>query len=191
MIKRAIAIAIPFMLFIGCANLHKTQRLTALNPELSVIEIPHSGSATPIRRKRDTLKNLQKFIDSQYQLNFNRYFLPKFNQLSGVIDKQAVSINNLSTTIINMRARSIKTRDSLQRVSNYYQQQVVEMQKTNFQEAKKRSLENQKQIKQLNKITQYLIAGFLTLLIMVIITFVIVMFMNRRLKLLQKSLNYE
>lgn len=193
MVRTIIAFGLSFILFIGCATQHKSYKATSLKPELTAISAPANTTDISVikPRKRDTLRNLQKLIDQQYQLNFDKYFVPKFNQLSGVIERQAGSINNLSNTLVNMRARSIKTRDSLQRISNYYQQQVVELQKSNFEEAKNRSLENKAQIEQLNKITKYLIWGFFTLLIIAIIIFVIVFFISRSVKRLQKALNYE
>lgn len=148
----------------------------------------HDTLITP--RKQMTPEQLQDYLLPFYKANFDKLFLPEFTKLNNIINTQALSIQNLTKMITSIRVRSIRSRDSLQALSTLYQKELIDIQNKNSQQLRLETESNDKQLKKINSIVQYLIIGWAVLIFMIIGLGCAVYLLHNELKKLYKSLNY-
>lgn len=126
----------------------------------------------PLPRLRDTTPKVhvlteterQVLLDKYYQYNYEKYFLPEFKSLRDIIGQQQLTLNNQAYTnkqmvdiLQNMRQRSIKSRDSFQKVEMLKDSKYGHLMQTYNDEQKKQVERNAIQINSLNTLADILL----------------------------------
>lgn len=160
------------------------------------IAVPYIQQDT-IKPKPLTEAEKQAMIDRFYQYGYNKYYGPQFERLESVITQQTKSISSLTTTLQQMRVRSIHNRDSMQRIEvakdseNDKLRHDLLIQQTATAKAEQQQVsQNLTQINQLKSITNFLLWGFASLWAIFLLAVAIFYIWFKKLKRDIKRANY-
>lgn len=140
-----------------------------------VIQTPTKQVAKKDTTPKTDNKKIQKYIREQYKLNYDELVSPDLKKLYGIIEKQAIALNGMSSYMDETRRRM----DSIVRERNYYrlgnekrdsayQSTIVELNRKQLDNQKKFNEENAGQIK-INRILAIAcLIGFVILVIVIV-----------------------
>lgn len=178
---------------IGCANRGKVMH----NLPINSFVISNAPTVTFSPKKQDTVQKktvsaaeIQALMSNAYRFNYDKFFKPEFSRLNDVISAQAKSITTLSHTIDSVRGRSIKRNERQEREIAKYQKLYSDLLRKQIKSAELQTESNNRQIAQTNKVVKYLIIGWVILFVGFATVAISNFIMNKRIKQLQKSLNY-
>lgn len=188
-----LVVAIGFLLFVdGCSTRIKAP---------VKLQMGYVQPTPPVIVYIDTIKpkkiDTNKLMDKFYLYGYEKYYGPKFEKMAATIEKQATSIQALTTTIQQMRTRSIHNHDSLQRVDNgkdlvndTLRRAILDAQTERLKAEKERITQNTQELGSLQRITNFLIWGFVSLWGMILIMWVIWYLWMRNMNRNIKKANY-
>lgn len=134
-------------------------------------------------------------MNRYYEYNYKKYFSPEFDRLNKVITAQASSIKNqsesikdLTVTLKSMRLRSIKRIDSMDSIQGKSRRDYSKLENMYFSIQKDQVIKNARQISNLNRITNILLAIGVTMILIIILLTIAVRVQWNRINKLYKNI---
>lgn len=150
-----------------------------------------------VKQHQLTEQEKQAMFNKFFDLGFQRAAGPRFDKMQDVIltlsknnAKQAASIQHLSDVILSMRARSIRRNDSMNIENNKLKNDILTYQRQTALSQKQQVTQNAEQIKKLNGITDFLLVGFVSMWVLMILCGIALYLWWKRMKANIKRLNY-
>lgn len=148
----------------------------------------------PTPPQKDTVRveltDKQKFF-------YDKYFVPQFESLRGIVNKQsssiqsqANSIKQLSDIITNMRVRSIRRNDSMQNAFAVERQSRVRLERVYLDEQRKQVARNAQQISNLNDIANVLITATVIMILCILGLIAIAVSLWKRVRILDAKVSH-
>lgn len=192
-------LVLTIVMTIGCG--HKMiGTITSIKPTNKIVPI-----SQPVIPKRDTIKRKtltesekQAIIEKYYRYNYDKYFLPDFNSLRSILMEQSITIKNqaqsvkeLSETISKMRLRYMRRTDSMQQIDNRKDTTILSLQRKATLAGQKSVLQGEKQLSDLNQITNLLLIAWGTLFLGFLGLAIFVYFQSKRITRIYQSVSHE
>lgn len=190
--KSIVCIASVFCFMISCGVKHPLY--TAPNTMQMDASKLYALPSVPLKTKHDTVK-LE--LTERQKLFYDKYFLPQFESLRGVVTKQSASIQlqansikQLSDIISNMRMRSIRRNDSMQNVFAIERGERGKLEKIYLDEQRKQVARNAQQITSLNDIANALIAATIIMILCILGLIAIAVSLWKKVRILDKKVSH-
>lgn len=136
-------------------------------------------------------------LTDKQKLFYDKYFVPQFDALRTVVNKQSTSIQSqansiqqLSDIIANMRVRSIRRNDSMQNALATERASRSLLEKVYLNEQRKQVARNAQQIANLNDIANVLIAATIIMILCILGLVVIAISLWKKVRILDKKVSH-
>lgn len=190
-----LATGIIFSLFIQSCKSSKSLAKPSFTPIGYIVVQQPIHDTVRLKSKPLTELEKQQMVDKFYEYGYKKYYGPQFEKLLQANAKLVQDIHILTLENKSIRVFSRRKRDSLEKTSNYYQEQALRYQKEKLESDKlntsqqARALEkSDSTLKAVNRTTKVLSIFGIILGTLVIILFIIASYLRSKINMVAKEL---